>query len=114
MAYKANNLVDNIVDTQKKVMDSVVENTKKLTNGNNPLAETIEKGTDWYKNWLENQKNIFTKATGEAAAAPQAAKHDDATAKAKEFFENWMKTQADLAKKMWDMSQDAAKNLLQA
>ena len=109
MAYKGNNLVDNIVDTQKKVMDSVVENTKKLTNGNNPLAETIEKGTDWYKNWLENQKNIFTKATGEAAT--EAPKHTDATSKANEFFENWMKTQADLAKKMWDMSQDAAKNL---
>jgi hypothetical protein len=112
MAYKGNNLVDNIVDTQKKVMDSVVENTKKFTNGNNPIAETIEKGTDWYKNWLENQKNIFTKATGsEATGATEAPKHNDAASKANEFFENWMKTQADLAKKMWDMSQEAAKNL---
>ena len=110
MAYKGNNLVDNIVDTQKKVIDSVVENTKKFANGNNPLSETIEKGTDWYKNWLENQKNIFTKATGNAANAPEAAKATDATAKATEFFENWMKMQADMAKQMWDMSQEAAKN----
>ncbi len=108
MAFKGNNLVDNIVDTQKKVIDSVVENTKKFANGNSTLNETIEKGSDWYKNWLESQKNLFTKATSEAPKAAEAAK--EATEKAKEFFENWMKVQADLAKQMWDMSQEAAKN----
>ena len=108
MAFKGNNLVDNIVDTQKKVIDSVVENTKKFANGNSTLNETIEKGTDWYKTWLESQKNLFTKATSEAPKATEAVK--DATEKAKEFFENWMKTQADLAKQMWDASQEAAKN----
>ena len=112
MAFKGNNLVDNIVDTQKKVMDSVVENTKKFANGNSTLNETIEKGTDWYKNWLETQKSLFTKATSEAPKAAEAAKETikDNTAKASEFFENWMKVQADLAKQMWDKSQEAAKN----
>ena len=112
MAFKSNNnLVDTIVDNSKKVMDSVVENTKKLTNGSNPLTETIEKGNDWYKNWLENQKNIFTKATGHAAPAAETAKNgSDATAKATEFMENWMKMQAEMAKQMWDMSQDATKH----
>ena len=108
MAFKStNNLVDSIVDNQKKVLDSVVENTKKFTNGSNPISETIEKGTDWYKNWLETQKNTFTKANGHTA--PEA-KHTDAASKTNEFFENWMKTQAEWAKQMWDMSQDAAKN----
>ena len=113
MAYKANNLVDNIVDTQKKVMDSVVENTKKFANGNATLNETIEKGSDWYKNWLETQKNLFTKVTSEAPKAAEKATETakEATEKASEFFENWMKVQADLAKQMWDKSQEAAKNL---
>ncbi len=107
MAFKGNNLVDNIVDTQKKVLDSVVENTKKFTNGNNNLNETIEKGTDWYKNWLESQKTLFTKATNEAPKVEETIA--DNTTKAKEFFENWMKTQADWAKQIWDKSQEAAK-----
>ena len=90
-----------------------MENTKKLANGNSTLSETIEKGSDWYKTWLETQKNLFTKATSEAPKAAEAVKETikDNTAKASEFFENWMKTQADLAKQMWDMSQEAAKNM---
>ena len=108
MAFKGNNLVDNIVDTQKKVLDSVVENTKKFTNGNNTLNETIEKGTDWYKNWLETQKTLFNKATSEAPKAEEAIA--EGSAKAKEFFENWMKVQSDWAKQIWDKSQEAAKS----
>ena len=109
MAFKGtNNLVDSIVDTQKKVLDSVVENTKKFTNGSNPISETIEKGTDWYKNWLETQKNTFTKTNGHTA--PEAAKQSDAASKTNELFENWMKSQAEWAKQMWNMSQEAAKN----
>jgi len=69
---------------KKKVLDSVVENTKKFTNGNSPINETIDKGTDWYKNWLESQKNLFTKATNEAPKAEEAIK--DNSEKAKEFF----------------------------
>ena len=71
MANQSNNLVDNILDTQKKVLDNVVENTKKITGSNDKLNETIEKGTDWYKNWLESQKNLFTKASGFAATATE-------------------------------------------
>jgi len=116
MAFQdTNNLVDTIVETQKKVLDSVVENTKKFTNGNSSINETIEKGTDWYKNWLENQKNTITKTlggnastAGDAKETPNAAA--DAATKANEFFQNWMTTQMDLAKKMWDASQEAAKN----
>jgi hypothetical protein len=111
MAAQSNNLVENIVDTQKKVLDTVVENTKKLTGGNNVLNETIEKGNDWYKNWLETQKSFFNKATSAAedgkATAETVAK--EATSKANDFLTNWMNQQAAWAKQVWDMSQDAAK-----
>ena len=116
-----NNLVDTIVDTQKKVLDSVVENTKKLTNGNNILSETIEKGSDWYKNWLEDQKTFFAKATGHAGTteatkedtSKENGNHDTAahsnTAKMNEYFEQWMNTQANWAKQIWEMGQESAK-----
>lgn len=109
MAFQdTNNLVDTIVETQKKVLDSVVENTKKFTNGSNPLNETIEKGTDWYKNWLENQKNLYTKTTGQAATA-ETSGEKDTTAKATEIFEQWMNTQVSFAKQMWEAAQETAK-----
>jgi polyhydroxyalkanoate synthase subunit PhaE len=111
MAFQdTNNLVDTIVDSQKKVLDSVVENTKKFTNGNNPLNESIEKGTDWYKNWLESQKNIFTKATSsDSSASANNSKTENTANKANEFFEQWMTTQANLAKQMWETAQESAK-----
>lgn len=110
MAFQdTNNLVDTIVDTQKKVLDSVVETTKKFTNSNNPLNDSIEKGTDWYKNWLESQKTLYTKTTAQASAAADTTSDKDTTAKANEFFDQWMTMQANLAKQMWETAQESAK-----
>ncbi len=109
------NLVENILDTQKKVLDNVVESTKKFTAGNNPLTETIEKGNEWYKNWLDTQKNFFTKATGAATSTENGktktdgAKAKETTAAGNEFLENWLNTQATWAKQIWEMSQESAK-----
>lgn len=113
MAFQeTNNLVDTIVNTQKKVLDSVVENTKKFTNGNNVLNETIEKGNNWFQNWLDGQKTMFTKATDLAKNATETPTNvAENTAKANEFLQNWMNMQTTFAKQMWDMSMEAAKNM---
>ena len=109
MAFQdSKNLVDNLLDTQKKVMDNVVESTKKLTNGNNILNETIEKGSDWYKNWLETQKNLYTKTTAQAETATETVK--DSTSKANEFYQNWLNTQNNFAKQIFEMGQESAKS----
>jgi hypothetical protein len=119
MTTQGTNLVDNIVDTQKKVLDTMVENSKKLSGGNNILNETIEKGSEWYKNWLETQKNIFTKATEKAGNAAETVKETTANAtetvnetasKMKEFNENWFTAQMNLARQMWEASQEWTKN----
>lgn len=108
MAFQdSKNLVDNLLDTQKKVVDNVVESTKKLTNGNNLLNETIEKGSDWYKNWLESQKNLFAKTTTQAETATETVK--DSTSKMNEFYQNWMNTQTAFAKQIFEMGQESAK-----
>ncbi len=107
MALQDNtNIVDNIVSTQKQVLDTIVENTKKLTSANPVVSETIEKGSEWYKNWLEGQKNMFTKTTEQAASATEHVKESakETSNKANEFFETFMKTQMENAKKIWDMA----------
>jgi len=119
MTIPGNNLVENIVDAQKKVLDTVIENTKKISGENNVLNETIEKGSEWYKNWLETQKNIFTKATEKATGTAETVKETaekaketakEAASKIKEFNENWFSTQMNLAKQVWEASQEWTKN----
>ncbi len=122
MAFQDNNVVETIIDTQKKVLDNIVETTKKFTTGANPISETIEKGSDWYKNWLEDQKNLFAKATAHAAPTADNATSttandnkeqpaaEKATAPLNEFYENWMNTQIKWAKQIWEKGQEAAKS----
>jgi poly[(R)-3-hydroxyalkanoate] polymerase subunit PhaE len=109
MAHQDNSIVDSIVDTQKKVLDTIVENTKKFSSGNHVVSDSIDKGTEWYKNWLEDQKNIFTKTTEKVAGTTETVK--ESASKVNEFAENWYKTQMDSAKQMWEMNQEWAKNL---
>ncbi len=108
MATRNNNLVDNVLDAQKKAADKVVENTKKLTGDNKVLNDTIEKGNDWYKNWLETQKSFFNKFSG-AAAENGKAKAETKETNANDFLQSWYEAQADFAKKMMEMGQDSAK-----
>jgi len=111
MAAKENGtIIDNIVNTQKKVLDSIVENTRKFTGNNEKMNENIDKGTDWYKNWLDTQKNLFSKTEDKAAAASENAK--ETAAQMNEFFQNWFRMQADMAKSFWDKAQDNAKNMV--
>ncbi|NCX95268.1 MAG: hypothetical protein EBX41_02460 [Chitinophagia bacterium] len=106
------NLVENILDTQKKVMDSVVENTKKFTAGNAMINETLEKGNDWYKNMLDTQKQMFDKTGAQAEQAMATAK--DNTAKVNEFYQNWHATQMNWAKQIFELGQESVKNMANA
>jgi len=105
---ESNNIMENIVNAQKQVVDTIVESTKKVTNGNSVVNETIQKGTDWYKNWLEDQKNIFSKTTEKATTATATAK--EGASKMGDFYQNWFGTQMNWAKQMWEMNQDFLKN----
>jgi polyhydroxyalkanoate synthesis regulator phasin len=100
--------MDTVIDAQKKVVDSMADNTKKFANGNNMVNETIEKGSDWYKNWLDTQKNMFSKTTEQADKASDTAK--DNMSKMNEFYQNWFNTQMGWAKQMWEMNMNHMKN----
>ncbi len=101
-------IVDTMVEAQKNLLNSAVENTKKFANGNALVNETIEKGSEWYNKWLENGKNLFAKTTEKAAETATAAKSN--TNNMSEFFQNWFNTQMNMGKNLWETSQNWMKN----
>ena len=101
-------IVDTMVEAQKNLLNSAVENTKKFANGNTLVNETIEKGSEWYNKWLENGKTLFTKTTEKAAETANAAKSN--TGNMTEFFQNWFNTQMNTGKNLWETSQNWMKN----
>lgn len=102
------NFVENMIDAQKQAMDTVAENTKKFANGNNMVKDTVEKGSEWYKNWLDNQKNFFAKGANKANEMNENAQ--EGASKMNEFYQNWFNTQTNWAKQMWEMNMNWAKN----
>lgn len=108
MANKeSKNFVETMVDAQKQVVDTMVENSKKLANGNKAVKESVEKGSEWYKNWLDSQNTIFTSATQKAGNATTEGKEN--LDKMNEFYQNWFNTQMGWAKQMWEMNMNHMK-----
>ncbi|XZF14040.1 poly(R)-hydroxyalkanoic acid synthase subunit PhaE [Chitinophagaceae bacterium MMS25-I14] len=105
------NFVENIVNAQKQMVDTMVENTSKFTNGNTLIADTMQKGSEWYKNWLDNQTNTFSKTAEQAGNATETVKEN--TTKMNEFYQNWFNTQMGWAKQMWEMNQNFVKQAQQ-
>ncbi len=105
---KSKNFVDSILEAQKNMVDTVVENTKKITNGNTLVNDSIEKGTEFYKNWLDQQKEAITTVNDKVETATETAK--ESTSKANEYYQNWMNNQVSWAKQVWDMNQQWVKN----
>jgi len=108
MANDNNTFMDTMMEAQKNLLNSTVENTKKLANGNMLVNETIEKGSEWYKNWLENQKNIFTQTTEKATETANTVKENAGSMN--DFFKNWYNTQMSWGKNLWETSQNALKD----
>lgn len=106
-----NNLMESMLETQKSMVDKMVENTKKLANGNTLVSETINKGSEWYKNWLENQKKAMS-ATAEKAQEMGGNVQEQA-GKMNDFYQNWQNGQNNFAKQMWDMNQNWFKSTMQ-
>jgi len=103
------NFVNNVVDAQKDLVDTVVEQTRKYSNGNAIVNETVQKGSEWYKNLLENQKNVFNKTTEKAADMKGTVEEN--AGKMNEFYQNWFNTQAGWAKQVWEMNMAQLKNV---
>lgn len=102
------NFVESVLEAQKNLVDNMVENTKKVTNGNSFINEAIDKGTETYNKWLEQQKNAFSGATQKAEDATQTAREN--INKANEFSQHWLNNQINWVKQAWEMNQNFLKN----
>jgi polyhydroxyalkanoate synthase subunit PhaE len=101
------NFVESVLEAQKNLVDNMVENTKKVTNGNGFINEAIDKSTETYKNWMEQQKSAFSGASQKAEDVQETAKEN--INKANEFAQNWLNTQINWAKQAWEMNQNFIK-----
>lgn len=103
--------VESVMDAQKQAVETMVENTKKFTSGNAMVNDTIEKGSEWYKNWLDNQKTVFANTTEKATNLGSNAQSN--MTQMNEFYQNWFNTQMNWSKQMWDMNMEHMKNATQ-
>jgi len=102
------NFVDSILEAQKKLVDSAIETTKKVTNGNTFVNDSIDKGSEFYKNWLNEQQKNFSGANEKAEHTAETVKEN--MEKTGEFYQNWLNTQINWAKQAWEMNQNWIKN----
>src|SRR5690606_19759761 len=103
MANKSN-FVDSMFEAQKKAVDTLVENTKKMANGNSLVKETIEKGSEWYNTLVEQQQNIVGNSTEKAT---EYAENVKGTANNwNEYFNNWYTNQMNASKNYMEQGMD--------
>jgi polyhydroxyalkanoate synthesis regulator phasin len=104
MATENKNFVETVLEAQQKLVDNVIETTKKATNNNSFVSDSMEKGKEFYKNWLEQQKKAFTGTSEKVENATTNAKEN--FEKAGTYYQNWLNNQVEMAKKSWEMNQN--------
>ena len=82
------------------------EATRKFTN-NEFVAETIDKGSDLYKTWLDKQLNVVNDATTNLKKNPADASKINETAK------TWMDTQMNLTREFMNFSMNTMKTYME-
>ncbi|HTO16024.1 MAG TPA: poly(R)-hydroxyalkanoic acid synthase subunit PhaE [Edaphocola sp.] len=102
------NFVETVLEAQQKFVDNVVGSTKDMSNNNSFVNESMEKGQEFYKNWLENQKKAFTGTTEKVEGVTNSAKEN--IEKAGSYYQEWLNKQVEMAKKGWEVSQNFIQN----
>lgn len=102
------NFVESVLDAQKNLVDNMVETTKKVTNGNSFINEAIDKSTEAYKNWMEQQKNVMSGVNQKTENAQETVKEN--INKVNEFNQSWLNNQINWVKQAWEMNQHFIKN----
>lgn len=99
------NFFETWVDSQKKIVDNMVENTQKVST-NDTINEALEKGGDFFKKWLDNQMSFVNQekphASGDATENINAMNT---------FYKEWLEGQMKWAKEVYDFTQTTAKGM---
>ena len=103
------NFYENFADSQKKVIENITESASKVTN--NPVVkETLEKGSDLYKNWLDNQLSFLNEQTEKLKDTKATLSPEEVAATAK----NWMETQMKMTREFMDFSMNTLKSYMES
>lgn len=106
---KSNDFVGSLLEAQQNMVDTLVENTKKMTSGNPLLNEMMDKGTETFKSWTAKQQDAVKEAQGKINELQDSTKVN--TEKMNGFYKNWFDTQMNWTKNAWEMNQGYLKNL---
>ncbi|HMN32200.1 MAG TPA: poly(R)-hydroxyalkanoic acid synthase subunit PhaE [Chitinophagaceae bacterium] len=112
MANKTNsskNFFENILETQQKVVDTMVENTKKMSNGNQIINDAIDKGNELYKKTVESTKNSIDQISSKTNTVKEETTQN--FEKSNEYFTNWYNQQLAWAKQMTEMNSQFMQNI---
>jgi len=107
MTTENKNFVETVLEAQQKMVDNMVETTKQATQNNVFVNDNIEKGKEFYKNWLEQQKKAFSGSAEKVEQVTNNAKEQ--MEKAGTFYQNWLNNQVEMAKKAWETNQSFIK-----
>jgi len=100
-------MMDSMVDASKETVQNWME-TANHAQKNIFTGKGLENNSELYKNWLNNQMNIFRKATNETTeknVENRSAENTAANGSMNEFFQNWYNQQMDSVKKITDFNQ---------
>lgn len=107
-------IVETALDSQAKSINNWIESTQKFQKA--VLGgEAMEKGTNLYNEWLENQMSIFKNATnieGEQKEPKKVESLFENNGNGQDYLQNLSKMQMESAKKMMDFSRDFFNNLI--
>jgi len=106
MEDKTKGIIDAMIETQNKTMNNWFETTQKAQKA--VLGgQSVEKGSDLYKEWAGNQMNILTNATNDIKNKTAEATENAAKAvNPQDFFKNWYENQTTLTKQIMDANQN--------
>lgn len=105
MTNKSNaskNFIDSMMDAQTQAVDTLVENTKKLTNGNSFVNETIDKGADFYKKSMNTGRETWTKITEQGQQFQSEMKNGSDAMNT--YLNNWKEQQTAWSNQLTEMN----------
>src|SRR4030095_13538895 len=91
------------------MIDNMTESASKFAN-NSTVSETLGKGSDLYKNWMDNQVTFMNEQTAKMKDAKTAMTQEQLAAITKEWMDNQMK----MTKEFMDFSMTTMKTYFES
>ncbi len=111
MSATKTDFMEQIVENQKQVIDKMTDAAKKLANNNKEFTQTVDKTSDFYKTWMENQAKFMNEQNArmqEMAAGKLNAKDVNDNVK------NWMDDQMKMTNDYMEFSKSMMNNYMES